>query len=141
MAKTETGMLDPEPDDASPAEGALLTTTPTRDDIRTAILDSKGESRFVDFRGVQVELRAPELETLLQYRQGDNEIALIKALVENTWVPGTEERVFDDTDIPAIMKLKLTTDMKRMIKAIAEIMGDDESMNKAIEDNTKSNQE
>lgn len=123
-----------------------MTDTPTnpmkfdRDTIRTAILDSKGTVEVVDCFGVKVEIRTPALEDLLQYRDASEDPKIMaRAIANNCWVPGTEERVFDDADIDSIMKLKFTPDMKKLNRAVTKILGGDEAIQEAVEDDTKSN--
>ena len=110
----------------------------SRDDIRTAVLDSKGDTELVSFRGVQIEIRSPALEDLVQYRNAsEDDTVMARAIVQNCWVPGTQERVFDETDIPAIMKLKLNADMRRLNKTLTRILGADD-LDEKVSDATKS---
>jgi hypothetical protein len=114
----------------------------SRDDIRNAILDlgSKGESEVIHVFGVDVEIRTPSLEDLLQYRDAEKDDTIMaRAIANNCYVPGTEERVFEDADLPSIMKLKFTKDMRRLNKAVTDVLGGDEVIAKAVEDDTKSN--
>lgn len=114
----------------------------SRDDIRAEILNSKGEVRLVPFGKVQVEIRTPDLEDLLQYRNmEDDDLAMARAIINNVYVPGTDERVFDNTDAEVLMKAKFTKDMKALNKAIMEVLGADDLLVKAVEDDTKSNPE
>lgn len=114
----------------------------SRDDIRTAILDSKGESELIPFGKVMVEVRTPALEDLLQYRnaEGDDTI-MARAIVNNCWVPGTEDRVFEEADIAAIMKLKFNADMRRLNKAVTEVLAGDDTIQKKVEDTSFPNKE
>lgn len=121
------------------------TATPTanmRDAIRTAILDSKGTVEVIEVFGVKVEIRTPSLEDLLQYRNATEDSNIMaRAIVNNCWVPGTDDHVFDEADIPQIMKLKFSPDMKKLNATINKILGGDEEIQKKVEDNTKSDQE
>lgn len=114
----------------------------SRDDIRTAILDAKGESEKLEVFGVQVEVRSPALEDLLKYRdtQGDDTI-MARAIANNVYVPDTDQLVFDEADIPGLMKAKFTTDMKTLNAAVTRVLGGDEQIQLAVDSQTKSDTE
>ena len=115
----------------------------SRDDIRTAILNSPGEDELVEAFGVQIEVRTPCLEDLLQYRDAqEDDYAMARAIINNCYVPGTaDERVFDDTDTEVLMKTKFSKDMKKLNQAVMRALGADDTLLKQIEDNTKSSEE
>jgi hypothetical protein len=117
--------------DAQPVE--VGTTKLDRDTIRQAILDSKPEVNIIDVFGVKVEIKAPDLEGLLQYRgaQVDDTI-MARSIVDHCYVPETEEKVFDEADVAVLMKQKMTPDMKKLIGAINKSMGGDEELPKAV---------
>jgi hypothetical protein len=117
------------------------TKAATRDELRSAFLDAPIESELIDYRGFQIELRPQELGDLLQYREASNDDTIMaRAIIAHCWVPGTNERIFDDADIPQIMKVKMTADMRRLTTKITKMLGGDDILQQAIEDNTKSNQ-
>lgn len=138
MAKEETNT-------ETSSESAAIEDTPkvfSRDDIRTAILDAKGESEIISVNGVKVEVRSPMLEDLLKYRdsQGDDSI-MARAIANNVYVPETDQLVFDEADIPGLMKAKFTGDMKTLNAAVTRVLGGDEQIQLAVDSQTKSDPE
>lgn len=143
-ANTSTSTSTNENPDNNSAVGV---ETFSRDDIRSAILDQVPEFKVIPFGKVKVECRQPSLAELLAFRSpaaGEDGEApkqdknfFAKLLIPNVFVPGTDEHVFEEADAEAIMELKFTKDMKRLIDTINAMMGDDTVQSK-IEDNTKS---
>lgn len=135
----EAEVLEQVPAEATSTEAAEAPETFTRDQIRSAVLDAPDEPEIVDFRGVKIEVRAPALEDLLQYRdaQGDDTI-MARAIVNNCYVPRTGEKVFDQADIPALMKAKFSKDMRNLNAAVTRVLGGDEQISQAVDNQTKS---
>lgn len=139
MAKTD--VLEKEPVEETSAVPEPPKTF-SRDDIRSAVLDAPDEPILVDYRGVKIEIKAPELEELLQYRDApDDDFLMARAIVNNCYVPDTNTRVFENADIPVLMKTRFSKDMQRLQKAITRVLGGDEAINQAVDNQTKSNQE
>lgn len=137
MAKEETGQETLER--PAPAILASPAKVPTRDDLRAALLDSKGESEIVEAFGMKYEVRAPELCDLMQYRDWKtDETILARAIVNNVYDPNTGERVFEETDIPVLMKTAFSKDMKKLNAAVQKVLGGDEQLLDAVDDQTKS---
>lgn len=114
----------------------------TRDQIRTAILNSEGENQILDVFGVQIELRSPSLEDLLQYRDASTDDTIMgRTIANNCWVPGTNERVFDDADVDSLMQLKFSGDMRKLTRAINNMLGDDAAVQKGVDSDYKSSKE
>ena len=111
----------------------------SRDQIRSAILSAPGDDELLDVFGVQVEIRSPNLEDLLQYRGAEaDEAIMARAIVNNVYVPGSEQRVFDDADIPELMKTRFSKDMRKLSTAVTRVLGGDEQMLAAVDNDTKS---
>lgn len=114
-------------------------TTFTRDQIRSAILSAPSEDEILNVFGVQVEIRAPALEDLMQYRDSANDdFVMARAIVNNTYVPKSDERVFDNADIPELMKAKFSKDMRTLNAAITRVLGGDDKILEAVDTETKS---
>ena len=134
MSNTSADTVDavPETPQESPARKF------SRDQIREAILNAPDESEVIDVFGVQVEIRAPDLEGLLQYRDAEkDDFALARAITGNCYVPGTQELVFEPADVEALMKVKYSKDMQRLTKTINRVLGA-EGLDKEVNDHTKS---
>ena len=110
----------------------------TRDQIRSAVLDAPDEPEIVDYRGVKIEVRCPALEDLLQYRNAqDDDTIMARAIVNNCYVPGSNEKVFEEADIPSLMKAKFSKDMRRLNAAVTRVLGGDEEIQQAVDNTTK----
>jgi hypothetical protein len=136
-------MADTDTIDAPPVSGTpVMPEISPRDSIRAAILNASAEDELVSIYGQTVAVRTPALEDLLQYRDAQNDdYSMARAIANNVYMPGTDERVFTDADVEVLMKAKFTPDMKRLNKAIMKALGADEALDKKIEDNTKSSKE
>ena len=88
-----------------------------KDKIRAATLGAKSQFKktIVKYNGIEVEIRQPSIAERSQLQElcterisnGPNADALIKvnntaffvwSVIKHTYVPGTDERVFDDAD-------------------------------------------
>lgn len=104
-----------------------VTTTelkPTRDTLRSKILGTshKMKSRLIMFFGAQIEIRQPSLGAILDAQEKeDRQAAVIDYLLERTYVPGTDEKVFDDTDVETLRDLPFGEDFIRVTEAIQEL--------------------
>lgn len=121
------------------------TNTPaSRDQVRAAIFSAKGQQRVIPFLGgTQIELRAPDLGSVLDARQAmmDNpKEASAQTLVRYTYVPGTNERVFEDTDVDSILALPFGPELKGAFDAINDILGigSADQNKQRLDDHTKS---
>jgi hypothetical protein len=116
--------------------------TYSRDQIRGAILSAPSEDEVIEVFGVKVEIRAPALEDLLQYRNaGEDDFIMARGIVNNVYVPGTGERVFDDADIQGLMKSRFSKDMRKLSKVVTRVLGGDEEINNAVDNGTKRDKE
>ncbi len=88
----------------------------TRDELRGKIFASKNfRKEEITLFGAIVELRQPTLGQILEAQeQEDRKVALLKLLVEYCFVPGTEERVFEEADLDAIMNMPFSKDVEKL---------------------------
>lgn len=103
-------------------------TALTRDELRAALLGDapKPESKIITMFGVELELRQPNLGAILKTREeGDNITRAIDMIIEYSYVPGTDDHVFEDTDRDAMMKWPFGPDLAALNAAIAELTGID----------------
>lgn len=108
-------------------------TNNPRDLIRSAILDQEIEQILVEVFGVEIEIKAPDLEGLLQYRDAaDDDSIMAKQIINACYVPNTDEPVFDEADVAALMKAKFSKDMKKLIGAINKALGSDEALEESV---------
>ena len=99
------------------------TTNATRDAIRSKILGStKAKSMICEFFGTQVEIRQPSLgEILLAEEAATKSEQAVAMVVKYCYVPGTDEKVFEDSDYEALLQLPFGEDFVRVQKAIAQL--------------------
>jgi hypothetical protein len=111
-----------EPDtQESPAKAA-----PTRDEIRAAVFGAKPESKVIeDFFGQRVELKQPTLGRMLEMRAGSQQDATFEMLLNYTFVPGTETKVFEEADRELVQQLPFGKAMQEFINSFNELVGVD----------------
>jgi hypothetical protein len=119
----------PASDIASKANGSeSVLANPTRDQIRQAILDSKPETEKVVFNGVLVELHQPSLEELLNVRAGaedDNKRAVVSMIITYCYVPGTNMKVFEETDYDSLLSVPFGKGMSTLLEGFTKLTGVD----------------
>jgi hypothetical protein len=95
----------------------------TRDELRKTIFkNSKPLSKRVVFFGAEIEMRQPPMKTVLELQQlEDKAAAAAQMIVGYAFVPGTDERVFDEADIDVITQMPFGGDLARINKAISEL--------------------
>ena len=115
MSKTTEALDTPTP---------AATAAPSRDDIRSAIFGAKPRSEVIQFFGMEIELRQPVLGIILEYRRSEQEFDAAQMMLLNyTYVPGTDDKVFEDADLGAINSIPFGEDMTRLTSTVAELMG------------------
>lgn len=110
----------------------------SRDAMRAKIFGTKPKSKEIEFMGVKLELRQPDLGTIIDSRENKVDQSIM-VLLNYAYVPGTNDKVFEEADLEGIRELPFGDDMMRLSTAVAELTGADlEKLVKKIEDNTKS---
>lgn len=124
------------------------TNTPTaRDLLRTATLGSKRPSvQLVEINGQTFEVREPTIKqqkyisdasTDRKTREQDNYKAVVLGVIECTFVPGTDEKVFDAKDMGSLMNRGFANDfVGKLADAVAKLSkptpkGDDAEENES----------
>ena len=112
----------------------------TRDEIRAKIFGAKPKSEMVeDFFGCTLELRQPSLEEALKQRDSKEEEKLYFMLGEYAYVPGTDEKVFEPTDIDSLKRLPFGPEFQRLLDKINSLLGiDPAELEAGVEDAEKS---
>lgn len=98
----------------------------TRDQIREQIFNTKPMVKQITFMGVEVDLREPPMDVVLDFQASDAEnrkFQVAKMMQNYVYVPGTEDPVFEDGDVEAILKLPFGRDMQLLQNEIMQIMG------------------
>lgn len=95
-----------------------------RDAIRAKILQSrKPEARVLTFFGEKIELRQMTLAAVMKARQNTEEeqFQLVNILVEYSYIPDTDEKVFEEGDRDALLALPFGQDFVELSNALAEL--------------------
>lgn len=107
-----------------------------RKELRGKLLGSarKFKSEVIEFFGEQIEVRQPSLGTVLaQVEEKDKNKAIVRAIINYCYVPGTDEKVFEPEDEAAILNLPASEDIWRLNDAVSKLTGID---TKAAEGNS-----
>jgi hypothetical protein len=110
----------------------------SRDQIRTKVFGVlKPKSTMVTLFGAEIELHQPTLKSILEAQDTEDVMQrMIQMIVNYTYVPGTDEHIFDEADGPMILSWPFGDDLIRLQKAITDLTGLD--ITKAGEVLTKS---
>lgn len=98
--------------------------------LRTEIINSpkmKPTSRLIEFMGAQIEVRTPTLRTILDQPSDSDEenvkrVSMIRAIIVNTYVPHTDELLFEEGDIDMFMNMAYNTDVQHLFEVMSELM-------------------
>lgn len=103
-----------------------------RDQIRAATLGKKTQfkSKEFDYDGIKVEFRQPNLKdrqmliNKAKSKDGDFDFVefLVWSVISNTYVPGTDERVFEAADYDSMVGKPTGSFVDKFGAEIAEIM-------------------
>lgn len=95
----------------------------TRESIREAIFSRKNfKTRKLTLYGAEVEIRQPSLGMILEaQREEDTRAGIIRILIQYTYVPGTDERVFEESDADSIAALPFGSELIELNKIITEL--------------------
>lgn len=97
----------------------------TRDELRSRLLKTrKPNSKLIEFFGEKVEIRQPTLGQILALREsigGDMQSAVLRTLIEQTYIPGTNTLIFESSDIDQLKELPFGPDMVKISNAIGEL--------------------
>ncbi len=88
-----------------------MTKAITRDELRAKLFKKhKPRTALVDIYGAVVELHQPTIGEVLDIKEEqDPKKAMMQVLTQYCCVPGTDEIVFEDTDVDMIMKWPMDT--------------------------------
>ena len=105
-------------EDAKPAESA-------RDRIRTAILSgAKAKVKVIKVFGENVEFRQPTLRQIINLQVNEHrEEAVIDALIQYCYAPGTNEHIFGEVDRDALLDMPFGDDLMAINQALLDLTG------------------
>lgn len=96
---------------------------PTRDEIRSAIFSpKKAKSKTVTFFGTKIEIRQSTLMDIVSAAgEEDRKSAIAGALIRSAYVPGTDQKVFEEADTDSLLQLPFGGDFIKVNEAIQEM--------------------
>ena len=100
----------------------------TRDSLRTALVGNTlpGEVRSTTLFGNTIEIRPPSMEVSLKIGNMETpQEQTLAFIMECVYVPGTNERVFEEGDKPQILKWPMNADVLGLQTQLNEMMGVD----------------
>ena len=111
------------------------TVIPTsRDNIRSKIFNAKNKhrkSKVIDFMGEDVEVRQPtvkQVQELAKEARKEDSDAVLLSIMEYCYVPGTDDKVFEDADKDGLLDLPVGEWLNNLNQAIEEMTGVDVRM-------------
>ena len=108
------------------AEVKTNATNLTRDQLRAALIGKKHkpERKRVTLFGVDIELQQPTLSSILEARgEQDERTRTADIFIRYAYVPGTDERVFEEGDREAILNWPFTQELIKVQNVIVELTG------------------
>jgi hypothetical protein len=99
---------------------------PSRDALRAAILGKEHKPAFkiVRFFGADIEVRQPQLGTILDAQDNpDRQAGILGLIIERCFVPGTDDRVFEPEDLDTLRGKPFGKDFTDINDAIEELSG------------------
>lgn len=97
-------------------------TDSVRDKIRGAIFSSdalKPQTKTIVFFGQTIEIRQPNLRTILSISSGgDRQSAMVDMIIAYAYVPGSDEKVFEEADKDQLLEIPFGKDFSDLQKAI-----------------------
>lgn len=96
-----------------------------RDILRAQIFaaeNCKPKSVEVEFFGTTIELRQPNLDTILGFQAGtDRKTQLVDVLLSYAYVPGTNEKVFEEGDRDTLLSMPFNADFRSLIDQVNKL--------------------
>jgi len=122
------------PPEASEAEKAPATL----ESVRSKIFDdetAKPEVVEYTFRGVTLEWRQPLIESL-QRSEDDadrsNRNFMVTMIIDNSYLPGTEDKVFSVEDYDRLVKMPLNQEFRKVLTRITSALGLDAEVEEKV---------
>lgn len=96
----------------------------SRDSIRAKLLGSARKIKIVQVNDVEIEVRQPCVGDMMSLTadEGGKRDMMIRSIVENCYVPGTNEKVFDDTDMDGLRSMPFGDAWLTLTKTLDELM-------------------
>lgn len=102
-----------------------------RDQLRAALIGKKHapKRRTVTLFGVEIELQQPTLRSIVEARSDEDDLSrTADVFIRYAFVPGTDERVFEEGDKDVILNWPFDEDLLKVQQIIGELTGVDLSI-------------
>jgi hypothetical protein len=99
--------------------------TNTRDNIRAGVYKGVTLKREkVTINGAEIEIIQPTVEQVMKSTQElDPAKRVVNGIIAYARIPGTDEKVFDDTDAAALLNLPFSQELTEINLAMSRLMG------------------
>jgi hypothetical protein len=96
----------------------------TRDEARAAILNAKGATRPLTIFGVDLEMREPPIQDVIDAQQHtDQKQAFANLVIKFSYLPGESEPLFTDEDAEQLLNMPFGKDARQLMAVIQDFMG------------------
>lgn len=97
----------------------------SRDEVRAQIFKHRMlKTKEIEFLGVDIEMRQPTLADVMEVKESvgsDGELAVIQMLIKYSYVPGTDEKVFEPGDVESFKRMPFDGDFLKVAKTLEEL--------------------
>jgi len=101
--------------------------TTSRDLLRQALLSSKVKERkseIVTLFGMEVEVKQQSIAEMMNVTDNaDGAVTAAQMVIRFCYVPGTDERIFEEGDIPTIQEWPFGEDVVKLQQVITKLQG------------------
>jgi hypothetical protein len=107
---------------------AMIDIAVQRKAIRDALIGNTPapESRIVTVFGIDLEIRQPTFKDSIEPSSAtDDSMRAAEMIIKYSYIPGTEEHAFEDTDAEMILRWPIGKDLMALNNTIAELTGVD----------------
>lgn len=102
-----------------------------REEIRKQIFKSentKAKRKKISFLNVDIEIRQPSVETILNMSNQTSAVdgtitknELINVIINNVFVPGTKDKVFEEADYDVLVAMPMSRDFSYLVETMTEL--------------------
>jgi hypothetical protein len=115
--------LDPSPEEPGSVMATNGSGKPSRAKLRAKIFSYRPpKKKIITFFDALIEIRQPLLGDIVRAQENeDREAAVIETLVRYSYIPGTDERIFEESDSESLKSMPFGGDFLAVTQAFAEL--------------------
>ena len=96
----------------------------SRDEFRKKIFQNrKRDSRMNNFFDEELEIKQPSVKELMDFQDINDRESIVQILIKQAYVPGTNEKVFEDADKDTLMEMPAGSWIGELNNAIQDLSG------------------